>query len=87
VYGLAYARDRGDDDEEDDHSSHDGRARPKVLVTGPAGAAWSANEGDTWQSLEGVSGFWAVAFANERTGWLVGTGGRVLQISFPIGSP
>ncbi len=80
VFGLAYARER--DDEEDDHASRDGQSRPKVVVTGPAGAAWSANEGDTWQSLEGVSGFWAVAFANERTGWLVGTGGRILKIRF-----
>jgi len=82
VFGLAYAREHGDD-EEDDRSSHDEQSRPNVVVTGSAGAAWSANEGDRWQSLEGVSGFWAVAFANERTGWLVGTGGRVLQITFP----
>ena len=85
VYGLAYARERGDDEEDDEHSAHAGRSRPKVLVTGPAGAAWSANEGDSWQTLEGVSGFWAVAFANERTGWLVGTEGRILRISFGVG--
>jgi photosystem II stability/assembly factor-like uncharacterized protein len=84
VFGLAYARERGDD-EEDDHSSQVGRSPPKVLVTGPGGAAWSPDEGDSWQTLDGVSGFWAVAFANERTGWLVGTDGRILKISFGDG--
>jgi len=52
------------------------------VVTGPVGSAWTSNEGDSWEALTGVSGFWAVAFANERTGWLVGTGGRILKISF-----
>jgi photosystem II stability/assembly factor-like uncharacterized protein len=84
VYGLAYARDRGDDDESD-RSSGQGASRAKVVVTGPGGAAWSSNEGDSWETLAGVSGFWAVAFANERTGWLVGTEGRILKISFEGG--
>ena len=26
--------------------------------------------------------YWAVAFANEHTGWLVGTSGRILRIDF-----
>ena len=81
VFGLAYARERGDDDE-DDRSSGQGASRAKVVVTGPGGSAWSSNEGDSWETLAGVSGYWAVAFANERTGWLVGTGGRILKISF-----
>jgi len=46
------------------------------------GTAWSANEGNTWNSLTGVTGFWAVAFANERTGWLVGTEGRIFKVTF-----
>jgi len=82
VFGLAYARERGDEDDEDDRSSGQGASRAKVVVTGPGGAAWSSNEGDSWETLAGISGFWAVAFANERTGWLVGTGGRILKISF-----
>ena len=32
--------------------------------------------------LPGVSGFWAVAFATPKAGWLVGTDGRILKISF-----
>jgi hypothetical protein len=29
-----------------------------------------------------VTGFWAVAFATPKAGWLVGTDGRILKISF-----
>jgi photosystem II stability/assembly factor-like uncharacterized protein len=56
---------------------------PKTVVaTGPLGAAWTPNEGDTWTLLEGVEGYWAVAFANANAGWFVGTEGRILKISF-----
>ena len=34
------------------------------------------------ESLTGVTGFWAVAFASPKAGWLVGTDGRILKISF-----
>jgi hypothetical protein len=53
-----------------------------VVATGPGGTAWSADEGDTWVSFAGVTNFWAVAFANARTGWLVGTQGRIVRIDF-----
>ncbi len=46
------------------------------------GAAWTPDEGNTWLALPGVSGFWAVAFATPKAGWLVGTDGRILKISF-----
>jgi hypothetical protein len=29
-----------------------------------------------------VTGYWAVAFASPQAGWLVGTDGRILKISF-----
>jgi hypothetical protein len=46
-------------------------------------AAWTPDEGNTWFTLPGVSGFWAVAFASPKAGWLVdGTDGRILKISF-----
>ena len=77
IFGLAYARDRSDDDESDQSSP-----RAKLVVTGPTGAAWSADEGDDWQPLEGVAGFWAVAFADEGTGWLVGVNGTISKITF-----
>jgi photosystem II stability/assembly factor-like uncharacterized protein len=54
-----------------------------VVVTGPGGTAWSRNEGrSSWKSLPDVKGFWAVAFASREAGWLVGTEGRILKLSF-----
>ena len=77
IFGLAYARDRSADDESDQSSP-----RATLVVTGPTGAAWSADEGNDWQPLEGVAGFWAVAFADEGTGWLVGVNGTISKITF-----
>lgn len=77
IFGLAYSLDRDDDDGRDEHG-HDAGA----VVTGPGGTAWSKDEGDTWTAFPGVTGYWAVAFANEHDGWLVGTGGRILKIAF-----
>src|SRR2546425_3416556 len=53
-----------------------------VVATGPSGSAWSPDEGTTWSALPGLSGLWAVAFANQHAGWLVGTQGRIVKISF-----
>jgi photosystem II stability/assembly factor-like uncharacterized protein len=53
-----------------------------VVATGPSGAAWSTDEGESWTPLEGVKDYWAVAFAGPKTGWLVGTEGRILRIDF-----
>ena len=68
VFGLSYA------------AGHDRAPFHKVVViTGPGGAAWSPDEGHTWTRLRGVRDFWAVAFANQQVGWLVGTEGRILE--------
>jgi photosystem II stability/assembly factor-like uncharacterized protein len=48
--------------------------------SGPA--AWSPDEGHTWYTIPGVSGNWAVAFANPHAGWFVGNNGQILKISF-----
>jgi photosystem II stability/assembly factor-like uncharacterized protein len=53
---------------------------PPTFSTGTA--AWTPDEGNTWFTLPAVSGFWAVAFATPKAGWLVGTDGRILKISF-----
>jgi photosystem II stability/assembly factor-like uncharacterized protein len=75
-----------DDADADTDASDDGRrdrrSRATVVATGPGGAAWSPDEGDSWLVLDGVANYWAVAFADERTGWLVGTDGRILRIDF-----
>src|SRR5262249_31605915 len=90
IFGLSYARGHSliffvdallgeaqaaeDDDVESLVSM--GGARVNVVATGPGGAAWSPDEGDNWTLLDGVTNYWAVAFANRSTGWLVGTQGR-----------
>jgi len=79
IFGLAYARriNTGDDHEGDDEGG-----RSVVVTANTGGAAWTPDEGTTWFSLPGVSGYWAVAFANRKAGWLVGAGGNILKISF-----
>jgi len=66
IYGLTYVR---------------GRERT-VVATGPQGVAWSPDEGDTWYDVPGLTGYWAAAFASPQAGWLVGTGGRIVKLSF-----
>jgi len=53
-----------------------------VVTANSGGAAWSPDEGTTWYVLPGVSGCWAVAFATPKAGWLAGTGGQIIKISF-----
>jgi hypothetical protein len=54
-----------------------------VITADFGGAAWSPDEGTTWNSLPGVTGYWAVAFANPQNGWMVGLKGSILKVSFP----
>jgi photosystem II stability/assembly factor-like uncharacterized protein len=70
IFGLAYAQGAGNG------------GRTVVVTANDGGAAWTPDEGTTWFSLPGVSGYWAVTFASPKAGWLVGTGGRILKISF-----
>jgi hypothetical protein len=96
IFCLAYAR--GNRHEDDEKFGRDGNRRGDdgesdhehtVVITaetapnftsGPA--AWTPDEGRTWFELPGVSGNWAVAFANPEAGWFVGNGGQILKISF-----
>lgn len=84
IYGLAYALGRSHDERDDgrDGDRDDDRddERATVVATGPAGAAFTIDEGDSWTALAGVANYWAVAFAGPRTGWFVGTDGRILRI-------
>ena len=67
VYGLSYT----------------GKFEKSVLATGPGGAAWTPDEGRSWVALDStVKNYWAVAFASPDAGWLVGTEGRILKVSF-----
>jgi hypothetical protein len=80
IYGLSYVT-RADNDSDQGESEEEVR-RYVVITANAGGAAWTPNEGKTWFALPGVTGYWAVAFANPKAGWLVGTGGTILKISF-----
>jgi photosystem II stability/assembly factor-like uncharacterized protein len=67
IYGLAYV------------PAGNGRT---VVATGPGGAAWTTDEGRSWRLLEGVRDYWAVGVAGASAVWLVGSGGRILKLSF-----
>jgi photosystem II stability/assembly factor-like uncharacterized protein len=72
IFGLAYSHGVGNGD----------GSRTVVVTANTGGAAWTPDEGNTWLTLPGVNGYWAVAFASPKAGWLVGTNGRILKISF-----
>ena len=75
IFGLSYVGRTG-------NAPGDNLGRAVVITANDGGAAWTPDEGTTWLALPGVSGFWAVAFATPKAGWLVGTDGRILKISF-----
>jgi photosystem II stability/assembly factor-like uncharacterized protein len=75
IFGLSYVGRTG-------NAPGDNLGRAVVITANDGGAAWTPDEGTTWFALPGVSGFWAVAFATPKAGWLVGTDGRILKISF-----
>jgi photosystem II stability/assembly factor-like uncharacterized protein len=84
IFCLAYARGL--------HHNNDavsgGFSRTVVVTANTApdfdsgAGAWTPDEGHTWYSLPGVSGYWAVGFANPGAGWFVGSNGSILKISF-----
>lgn len=71
IFGLAYVG-----------SDRAGNGRSVVITADRGGAAWTPDEGNTWFTLPGVSGYWAVSFASPKAGWLVGRGGNIIKISF-----
>lgn len=95
IFCLAYIRgNRHDDDEKfghdgNRHGDDDFEHERAVVITaetapdfssGPA--AWTPDEGHTWFTIPGVSGNWAVGFANSDAGWFVGNNGQITKISF-----
>jgi hypothetical protein len=77
VYGLTYTRNHTEGEGDDG----EGPLR-RAVATGPGGSAWTPDEGDTWNLLPGITNCWAVAFATQRTGWLVCGAGRIFRIDF-----
>lgn len=64
VYGLAWTR---------------GPRGPVAVAVGPKGAAWSADDGASWQPLASEN-YWGLGFARNGTGWLVGPDGRIARV-------
>jgi photosystem II stability/assembly factor-like uncharacterized protein len=75
IFGLSYVGRTG-------RGGGNNMGRAVVVTANDGGAAWTPDEGNTWYTLPDVTGFWAVAFASPKAGWLVGTDGRILKISF-----
>ena len=67
VFGLSYVNKAG---------------LPAVFAVARDGVAWSPDDGETWNELPVFLDFWAVSFANQNAGWMVGVGGRIVKISF-----
>jgi photosystem II stability/assembly factor-like uncharacterized protein len=85
VFCLAYVGGvhHGDDAEGDQEIGHTVVITTETAPNFQTGAAaWTPDEGRTWFKLPGVSGYWAVAFANPKAGWFVGNRGLILKISF-----
>jgi photosystem II stability/assembly factor-like uncharacterized protein len=78
IFGLSYVRQLGSSC----NKTCQAVARYVVVTANSGGAAWTPDEGTTWYVLPGVTGGWAVAFASPDAGWLVGTGGTIVKISF-----
>ena len=57
-----------------------GARTPTVVAVGPSGSAWSADLGGSWVPLDSAN-YWSVGFSAGRTGWAVGTQGRVTRLS------
>ena len=57
-----------------------GARTPTVVAVGPSGSAWSADLGGSWIPIDSAN-YWAVGFSAGRTGWAVGTQGRVTRLS------
>ena len=57
-----------------------GARRPTVVAVGPAGAAYTRDNGASWVAIDS-SNYWSVGFASPRAGWAVGTRGRITRLS------
>ncbi len=79
VYGLSYLSNTT---AVGDHRSAGGSYDHIVVIAANTGAAWSPDDGTSWYALPDATGYWGVAFANPQAGWMVGTKGRILKISF-----
>jgi photosystem II stability/assembly factor-like uncharacterized protein len=57
-------------------------ATPTIVITGPAGANYSVDNGMTWTQLDTLN-YWTAAFASPTAGWIAGTNGTVRKVVLP----
>src|SRR5947207_7165111 len=74
IFGLSYLGQTG-------NGAGNNLGRTVVITANDGGAAWTPDEGNTWFTLPGVSGYWAVAFASPKGGRPAGADGSLLQIT------
>ncbi len=65
VYGAAYVP---------------GAPVPTLVATGPRGISFTEDQGRSWTTLS-TENHWSVAFASPKSGWAIGTEGRITKIS------
>jgi photosystem II stability/assembly factor-like uncharacterized protein len=53
-----------------------------AMAVGPNGASLTEDDGRTWRAIDTQS-YWSVAFAQNRTGYLVGPKGRITKVVLP----
>jgi photosystem II stability/assembly factor-like uncharacterized protein len=56
-----------------------GAPTPTIVAVGPGGSAFSRDLGASWSPIDSGN-YWSVGFAPSRTGWAVGTQGRITRL-------
>ena len=59
-----------------------GIGTPTWVAVGPTGSDISTDDGRTWRAI-GTTGYHAVAFAADGTGWAIGANGSLARIDWP----
>ena len=58
------------------------QSRPTTVVAiGMKGAAWSADNGKTWSTLDG-NDYRGIGFGRAGAGWISGPKGRIAKVTF-----
>jgi photosystem II stability/assembly factor-like uncharacterized protein len=56
-----------------------GARTPTIVAAGPSGAAYSRDLGASWVPIDSGN-YWSIGFSPSRTGWAVGTQGRITRL-------
>ena len=56
-----------------------GARTPTIVAVGPGGSAFSRDLGISWIPIDSAN-YWSIGFSPSRTGWAVGTQGRITRL-------